>query len=74
MGWKGTPELTRRPVRLGAERLFAVGDAGGYVEPFTGEGVLWALSGARALAPLVARVAERWDPGLLDDGARSIQR
>ncbi len=65
LGWRGTPELTRRPRCAGAERLFAVGDASGYVEPFTGEGVLWALSGARALAPLAARAAKRWDPGLL---------
>jgi len=66
-GWKGTPELTRRPGRLGAERLFAVGDAAGYVEPFTGEGVLWALSGARRLAPLVASVRDVWEPRLLDE-------
>jgi flavin-dependent dehydrogenase len=65
-GWKGTPELTRRPSYPGAERLFAVGDAGGYVEPFTGEGVFWALTGARLAAPFIARVAESWDPGLLE--------
>jgi flavin-dependent dehydrogenase len=64
-GWKGTPELTRRPRQPGAERLFAVGDAGGYVEPFTGEGVFWALTGARLSAPFIGRVAESWDPGLL---------
>lgn len=64
--WKGTPELTRRPQRPGADRLFAVGDAAGYLEPFTGEGVLWALSGARALAPLSADVGEAWDPDLLE--------
>jgi len=44
-GWKGTPELTRRPRQPGAERLFAVGDAGGYVEPFTGEGGLLGSDG-----------------------------
>jgi flavin-dependent dehydrogenase len=64
-GWKGTPELTRRPRRPGAERLFAVGDASGYVEPFTGEGIFWARSGARLLAPHAARAGARWDPGLL---------
>jgi flavin-dependent dehydrogenase len=65
-GWKGTPELTRRPDRLGAERIFAIGDAAGYVEPFTGEGMFWALSGARAAAPLVARSVDTWDFGLLN--------
>ena len=77
-GWKGTPELTRRPARPGAERLFAVGDAAGYVEPFTGEGMFWALSGARALAPLVAQSVEGWDPSFLNSWAsvhgRSVGR
>jgi flavin-dependent dehydrogenase len=70
-GWKGTPELTRRPQRPGAERLFAVGDAGGYVEPFTGEGVFWALTGARLSAPFIARVAGSWDWGLLEGWSRA---
>ena len=66
VGWKGTHALTRCPPTRGAERIFAVGDAAGYVEPFTGEGISWALAGARALAPLVARAARRWDPALLE--------
>lgn len=63
--WKGTPRLTRSPGRLGDERLFAVGDAAGYVEPFTGEGMSWALAGAQALAPLVATACQKWEPALL---------
>ncbi len=70
-GWMGTPELTRRPRQPGAERLFAVGDAGGYVEPFTGEGVFWALTGARLSAPFIARVGSFWDPGLLKGWSRA---
>ena len=70
LGWKGTPELTRRPRVPGAERLFAVGDASGYVEPFTGEGMFWALSGARALAPLAALAATSWHPDLLSEWTR----
>jgi flavin-dependent dehydrogenase len=65
LGWKGTPALTRTPATRGAERLFAVGDAAGYVEPFTGEGIAWALAGARALAPLAAQAAQHWDPAQL---------
>ena len=64
-GWRGTPPLTRRPSSLGEERLFLVGDAAGYVEPFTGEGMGWALWGALALAPLVHAGVERWDEALL---------
>lgn len=46
----GTPRLrsSRRPVA--AARVFLVGDAAGYVEPFTGEGMAWALAGGRAAA------------------------
>ncbi len=65
-GWKGTPELTRRPRRPGAERLLAVGDASGYVEPFTGEGMFWALAGARALAPLAGEADSHWRPEILE--------
>jgi len=60
--WKGTPRLTRRPGLLAAERLFVVGDAAGYVEPFTGEGMAWALAGAVALGPLAAAASQRWEP------------
>jgi menaquinone-9 beta-reductase len=57
--WKGTPALTRRPETVAGERWFAVGDAAGYVEPFTGEGMAWAMAGAAALAPLAA---QPWQP------------
>ncbi len=62
--WRGTPPLTRRPVRLAAERLFLIGDAAGYVEPFTGDGVAWALAAGVAIAPIVAHACERRDPAL----------
>ncbi len=64
LAWRGTPALTRRARRLAAERLFLLGDAAGYIEPFTGEGMAWALAAGRAVAPLAARAAERWHPGL----------
>lgn len=62
--WKGTPTLTRRPVRLANRGVFVVGDAAGYVEPFTGEGMAWAVMSAAALAPIAARAIERWDDSL----------
>jgi flavin-dependent dehydrogenase len=64
LGWRGTPALTRRTRRLAAERLFLLGDAAGYIEPFTGEGIAWALAAARAVAPLAARASEGWQPRL----------
>ena len=74
VGWRGTPELTRRPRLPGAERLLAVGDASGYVEPFTGEGMFWALSGARALAPLADRGAGSWHAHLVSEWAAVHRR
>jgi flavin-dependent dehydrogenase len=40
---------------VAGERWFAVGDAAGYVEPFTGEGMAWAVASAAAVAPVAAR-------------------
>ena len=47
-----TPPLTHcSPLVDGAlKRVFRVGDAAGYVEPFTGEGIGWALASGRVLA------------------------
>ncbi|MGL6096279.1 MAG: NAD(P)/FAD-dependent oxidoreductase, partial [Fimbriiglobus sp.] len=50
--WKGTPPLTRTARVLAGPRWFAVGDAAGYVEPFTGEGMAWAVASAAAVAPI----------------------
>jgi flavin-dependent dehydrogenase len=58
--WRGTPPLTRRPARLASERLLVLGDAAGYIEPFTGEGMAWALAGAVAVAPLAVAGASAW--------------
>jgi flavin-dependent dehydrogenase len=65
--WHGTPLLTRIPTARAAERLFAVGDAAGYIEPFTGEGIGWALAGGRALAPLAVRAGKRWQPSFVHE-------
>jgi flavin-dependent dehydrogenase len=62
--WRGTPGLTRRPSRVAGERLFVVGDSAGYVEPFTGEGIAWALEAAVALAALAVDAACQWTPRL----------
>jgi len=60
--WRGTVGLSRQTRPLAAERLFVLGDAAGYVEPFTGEGIAWALRSAQAVTPLALRAMERWDP------------
>jgi flavin-dependent dehydrogenase len=47
--WKGTPGLTRRRC-VESGRVLVVGDAAGYVEPFTGEGMAWAVACGEAVA------------------------
>lgn len=56
--WRGTPALTRRRARVDGPGLMVVGDASGYVEPFTGEGMGWAMNAGRAAGALAARVAQ----------------
>lgn len=53
--WRGTPRLTQRLRRLQYDTIFITGDAAGYVEPFTGEGIGWALASGLALAPHLVR-------------------
>ncbi|HZJ71735.1 MAG TPA: NAD-binding protein, partial [Planctomycetota bacterium] len=62
--WLGTPPLTRRAATLAARRAFVLGDAAGFVEPFTGEGLAWALTAARAVQPFALAAVERWDEAL----------
>lgn len=52
---RATPPLTRsaEAVADGSGRILRVGDAAGYVEPFTGEGMGWALTGGRLAAEAV---------------------
>ncbi len=57
--WRGTPMLTRTARQVAGERWFAIGDAAGYVEPFTGEGMAWALASGAAVAPIAAH---EWSP------------
>lgn len=60
--WRGTPALTRRTRQQGGQRVLILGDAAGYVEPFTGEGMAWALAAGVAVAPLAVRAVEEWRP------------
>lgn len=59
--WRGTPTLTRRRARAGLGRIMCIGDAAGYVEPFTGEGMSWAVEGGRRAAAAAASVAASGD-------------
>ena len=72
--WQGTPGLTRRTRPLAHERLFFLGDAAGYVEPFTGEGIAWALAAARAVEPIALEAIKGWQPRLARDWSRAHRR
>ncbi|MFO0909841.1 MAG: NAD(P)/FAD-dependent oxidoreductase [Isosphaeraceae bacterium] len=60
--WSGTVALTRTTRPVASHRLFLIGDAAGYVEPFTGEGMGWAFASALAAGPLAAQGARDWSP------------
>jgi flavin-dependent dehydrogenase len=62
--WRGTPALTIRPRKVASERVFLIGDAAGYVEPFTGEGMAAAFESAAAVTPFVVEAARAWSPRL----------
>jgi flavin-dependent dehydrogenase len=64
--WRGTPPLTSRPKHVAAERVLLIGDAGGYIEPFTGEGMAFALEAATAVTPLAAEAVQSWKPGIAE--------
>lgn len=72
--WHGTIPLTRRCLRPAGRRVFILGDAAGYVEPFTGEGIAWALGSGFAVAPLAARGVNEWSDDLERDWLRTHRR
>lgn len=61
---RGTALLSRRRERVEADGLFVVGDAARYVEPFTGEGMSWALSGGLEVAEYASAACR----GVYEDG------
>ncbi|MEC8214529.1 MAG: FAD-dependent oxidoreductase [Cyanobacteriota bacterium] len=62
--WQLTPALTRRADVFSGDRFLLLGDATGYVEPFTGEGMAWALAAGAAVAPFVQEAQGEWTTDL----------
>lgn len=62
--FRATPPLTRRAALVdgGRSRVLRVGDAAGYVEPFTGEGIGWALASGRLVAESIVAGGGPGDP------------
>ncbi len=65
--WRGTPPLTAGAASIAEDQVFVIGDAAGYVEPFTGEGLRWALENGVGVAPFVIAAADRWQPQIAED-------
>ncbi|WP_417388178.1 NAD(P)/FAD-dependent oxidoreductase [Gimesia sp.] len=59
--FKGTLPVTRKTLRPVGKRLFVLGDAAGYLEPFTGEGMANAITEGVAVAQLVPEGLRHWD-------------
>lgn len=62
--WTGTNSFTCRRNTLAGRRIFVVGDSCGYAEPFTGEGISWALWSALAVTRLACEAIHEWRPTL----------
>ena len=73
--WMGTGLLTRRRHCVAEPRVFVIGDAAGYVEPITGEGIAWALYAATRIAPIAAASARRgWRESDMHAWSRRVSR
>ena len=54
--WRTITPLTRSPVPCARENLFFIGDAARVVEPFTGEGIYYALRSGELAASAIAQI------------------
>src|SRR5436309_1418378 len=70
--WRTITPLTRSPVRCAHENLLFIGDAARVVEPFTGEGIYYALRSGELAADAIKKIIRGKDRQLaLRDFARA---
>lgn len=67
LNWQGTAKLTRKTSPVADGRVLVLGDASGYVEPFTGEGMGWGFSSAMACVPMVLAGLKHWDDSVVQN-------
>jgi flavin-dependent dehydrogenase len=70
-GWRTITPLTRSPVPCAHENLFFVGDAARVVEPFTGEGIYYALRSGELASSAIAKILQGDDR---DSALRTFRR
>lgn len=71
----GAGPMPWRPRRIASHRVALVGDAAGYVEPFSGEGMHWALASAEELAVTAGeQPVGEWSDAAAGDYARQWSR
>jgi geranylgeranyl reductase family protein len=59
--WRTITPLTRSPIPSAHENLFFIGDAARVVEPFTGEGIYYALRSGELAANAIAKIFRGYD-------------
>lgn len=59
--WRTITPLTRDPVPVAHENLFFIGDAARVVEPFTGEGIYYALRSGELAANVIMKIVRGID-------------
>jgi flavin-dependent dehydrogenase len=64
LNWQGTTLLSCRTSPPAVHRIFFVGDAAGYIEPFTGEGMAWALASGAAVSGIAHQAARHYSADL----------
>ncbi|MCE9630301.1 MAG: NAD(P)/FAD-dependent oxidoreductase [Planctomycetia bacterium] len=64
LSWQGTTPLSCRTTPPAGRRIFFVGDAAGYIEPFTGEGMAWAIASGAAVAATAHEAARHYSADL----------
>lgn len=72
--WMGTPALSRQLDCPAAHRLLVLGDAAGYAEPFTGQGMAWALEAATDVAAIAEQAVTGWDDSLIRNWQQQTRR
>jgi geranylgeranyl reductase family protein len=63
--WRTVTPLTRRSIPPARSNLFFIGDAARVVEPFTGEGIFYALNGGEIAAELIHRLDRGANPSVV---------